>query len=265
MIQFTFRRTLLAVTLALFAGTLILPSGVEAGTTQPLRRLRVPVLMYHYISVPPPGSDAIRLDLSVTPQNFSRQLQWLKDKGFTTISPDDLVNALLKGYRLPAHPVLLTFDDGYIDAYENAFPILKSFGDKGTFFVITDWVDEGRGGYLSWDQAKEMADAGMSIESHSRQHLDMRNRSADWLDKEVGGSLKDIEKRIGIRPTIFCYPSGEYDKATLQAVKVEGVLAAFTTSDGTYMTSDNMEKLPRVRIRGSTTIEQFASLLMWKR
>src|SRR3954470_7967316 len=75
-----------------------------------LRRIRVPVLMYHYISVPPPDADVYRKDLSVTPDNFRAQMQWLKEKGYTTITPDELVAALTRGTKLPDHPVLLTFD-----------------------------------------------------------------------------------------------------------------------------------------------------------
>ena len=262
----TFRRLLMAFVLAVFFLGLLFPSATaKAGNSPPLRRLRVPVLMYHYISVPPPGSDAIRLDLSVTPENFTRQMDWLKQKGFTSISPDDLINALQRGTRLPAHPVLITFDDGYIDAYTNAFPILKSFDFKGTFFLITNYVDHGYNAYVSWEQAKEMARAGMSIENHSRQHLDMRNRSRDWLDNEILDSIQDIQDKIGIRPKIFCYPSGLYDSATIQAAKADGVVLAFTTHDGTYMTSDGTYRLPRVRIHGSTTLSEFASLMIWKR
>lgn len=261
-----FRPILMAFILAVFVVALLFPStSATAVSNPPLRRLRVPVLMYHYISTPPPGSDAIRLDLSVTPENFTRQMEWLRQKGFTSITPSDLVNALQRGTRLPAHPVLITFDDGYIDAYTNAFPILKSFGFKGTFFLITNFVDQGYNAYVSWDQAKEMAAGGMSIESHSRQHLDMRNRSRDWLDKEILDSIQDIQDKIGIRPTIFCYPSGQYDSATIQALKADGVALAFTTHDGTYMTSDGTYRLPRVRIHGSTTLSEFASLMMWKR
>ncbi len=262
----TLRRILILVWLAVFVSVLLIPTNtVEAETPPLLRRLRVPALMYHYISVPPPGSDIYRLDLSVTPENFTRQMEWLRDKHFTPISTDDLIVALRYGAPLPSNPILLTFDDGYDDAYINAFPILKSFGFKGTFFIVTNWLDQGREGYLSWDQAKEMADAGMSIQSHSRAHVDMRNESREWLDNQIVGSAQDIEDHIGVRPAIFCYPGGGFDRNVIAALKLDGIAAAFTTQDGTYLTSDGMYRLPRVRVRGSTTIQAFASLLQWKR
>jgi peptidoglycan/xylan/chitin deacetylase (PgdA/CDA1 family) len=230
-----------------------------------LRRVHVPTLMYHYISNPPADADVYRLDLSVTPNHFRQQMQWLKENGYHTISPDDMAAALLRGKRLPDKPVLLTFDDGYIDAYQNAFPILREFGFKGTFFIVTKWVDEGRGGYLDWDQAKEMLRHGMSIQDHSRQHYDMRKRDHDWLVYDILGSLETIEAHTGIRPVFFCYPAGDFDVNVIKELKAAGFIAAFTTNDGTYAYSDDMLRLPRVRIRGSTSLASFAELLAWDR
>src|SRR5260221_14182040 len=105
-----------------------------------LRRVHVPILMYHYISTPPANSDKYRVDLSVTPDNFRHQMMWLKQKGYTTITPDDLYDALRHGKKLPNLPVLLTFDDGYEDAYTNALPILSEFGFTGTFNIVTGWL-----------------------------------------------------------------------------------------------------------------------------
>lgn len=257
--------------LTIFAASAMIPSRTEASVPADippdgtLRRLRVPVLMYHYISVPPPDSGAIRLDLSVTPDNFRKQMRWLKDNGFTTISPDQLVAALRRGAKLPTKPVLLTFDDGYEDAYTTAFPILKEFGFTGTFFVITGYIDEGRGGFLTWAQAKEMAQGGMFIESHSRQHKDMRNRSSEWLVYEIVGPRDTIEVQTGVRARFFCYPSGHYDVNVIRELRAAGFIAAFTTNDGTFEYTDNLLRIPRVRMRGSTTMEQFAHLMGWVR
>ncbi len=98
------------------------------------RRIRVPILMYHYVSVPPPDADIYRLDLSVTPQQFAQHIAWLAQNGFTSISLDDLYRALTDGYPLPPKPVILTFDDGYADAYTNAFPVLQTVRHDGDVF-----------------------------------------------------------------------------------------------------------------------------------
>jgi len=238
------------------------PIGEWDGT---YRRIHVPVLMYHYVSTPPADSGSIRLDLSVTPQNFRAQMKWLKDNGYHTITPDQLAGALLRGEKLPRNPIMLTFDDGYEDAYTNAFPILREFGFTGTFFLISGFIDEGRGGYMTWAMAKEMAQGGMYMQSHSRSHKDMRGRAIDWLAGEIVPPRDRIAEATGVRPRFFCYPSGQYDDSTIRALRDAGFIGAFTTADGTYTYTDNMMRVPRVRIRGSTTLAGFAHLINWDR
>jgi peptidoglycan/xylan/chitin deacetylase (PgdA/CDA1 family) len=230
-----------------------------------LRRVRVPILMYHYVSPVPANADALRLDLDVPPENFRSQMQWLKTNGYHTITPDQLAGALLRGEKLPPNPILLTFDDGYDDAYSVAFPILKELGFTGTFFVVSDFLDQNRGGYITWEQARQMAAEGMSIQDHSRQHKDMRGRTREWLDDEIIPSRDRIEMNTGTRPLFFCYPSGGYDHTAIDQLRAAGFVAAFTTNDGTYVYTDNMLRLPRVRIRGSTTLPGFARLITWER
>ena len=106
------------------------------------RALKVPILMYHYISVPPPGSDRTRRDLSVGPDIFRAHLITLREQGFTSITLSQLLYALQQGTPLPERPIVLTFDDGYRDHYSHAYPILRQEGFVGTFFVFTDPVEE---------------------------------------------------------------------------------------------------------------------------
>ena len=129
----------------------VTPDGVE-------RTLHVPILMYHYLSTPPGDADIYRRDLSVAPELFAQQLDRLQSEGFTTISFYDFMQALTTGAPLPEKPVILTFDDGYRDNYENAFPALRDRGMTATFFVVTDFIDEARDEYLTWDMAR--GDAG---------------------------------------------------------------------------------------------------------
>jgi hypothetical protein len=91
------------------------------------RAVRVPILMYHYVSNPPSDADKYRLDLSVTPANFAAQMDYLAREGYYPIRVPDLGDYLLNGTPLPSKPIAITFDDGYRDNYENAFPVLKQF------------------------------------------------------------------------------------------------------------------------------------------
>ena len=245
---------IIAVIMAPGAGTVTAQDGEHTR-----RRVRVPILMYHYVSVPPEDADIYRRDLSVTPDQFADQLAWLRDNGYSAITLDDLFDALEVGAPLPPHPVVLTFDDGYADAFTNAFRLLKRFGLRGTFFVVTGWIDANTPGYLTWDQARAMAAAGMSIQSHSQTHPDLTDGcDYDCLVYQILGSVQTIEAEIGIRPRFFCYPSGRYDDAVLEILPQVGIEAAVTTVGGTRHVNERPLELARLRVRGTTTLEDFA-------
>ena len=268
------RRSLHRLTLALLLVCWLLVAGlpwspVARGDESPdatRRRIRVPVLMYHYISAPPPGADKYRLDLSVTPAQFAAQLAWLRASGYTTVTLGDLTDALTGGAPLPARPVILTFDDGYADAYAHAFPLLREAGMVGTFFVITEWLDNGQAGYLTWDQVREMAAADMAIESHSRSHRDLTaGCDYDCRVYQVLGSVETIAAEIGVRPRFFCYPGGRYDVAMFAVLRAAGIEAAVTTRGGTLHVSERLLELPRARVRGTTTLRDFAWMVgQWR-
>ena len=237
----------------------VVPARADGDSWDHVERIaHVPILMYHYIDTPPADStDALLRELAVTRADFERQLQWLRDQGYESINPDQLIAALWQGAPLPQKPVMLTFDDGYANAWYNAYPVLLKFGFTGTFFVVTDWLDENKPGYLTWDLARAMINGGMSIQSHSRSHLDVRRRSHEWYQNQIVKSIQSIEAHTGIRPRFFCYPYGGYDNIAIRELRAAGIVAAFTDNDSRYEYASNTMRLPRVRIRGDFTFKQF--------
>ncbi len=225
------------------------------------RVAKVPILMYHYISVPPKGSNRIRRDLSVWPSRFEEQMHFLATHGYHTITLEDLALYLLEGKPLPPKPIVLTFDDGYLDNYQNAFPVLKKYGFKGVFFVITDFVTGRYKGYMTWDELKKMADAGMAIESHSRNHADLRRRSYDYLVWQALGSKEAIENHLGIEPRFICWPSGKYDRFAARVFKSAGFWGGTTEIQGITQDSAHMFELQRIRVRGSYDLKAFEWVL----
>ena len=226
-----------------------------------LRRLRVPILMYHYISQLPPNADDIRRGLTVTPEIFKSHMQYLHDQGYTTVSLYDLNDALTKGTPLPPKPIILTFDDGYHDAYTNAFPVLKQFGFIGTFFIITSRPDANDPAYMTWPQIVEMSNAGMSMEPHTKDHLDLRERDHDFLVYQMQGSIESLAAYTGRTPHMFSYPVGHYDTATLGVAKELGVWIGVTTVNGDTETTSGRLHLPRLRVGGNMSVEALASVL----
>lgn len=228
-----------------------------------VREARVPILMYHYISVPPAGANDIRQGLSVTPATFENHLRLLKTNGYHTISLHQLLLNLTRGEPLPENPVVLTFDDGYRDNYENAFPLLQKYGYTATFFLITNFIDEGRPAYLTWDQVKELAQAGNEIGAHSRDHPDLRGRDTDFLVWQILGSKEAIQNGAGITPRFFSYPSGKYDDNTIAILASAHFWGSVTVKQGVHQSSERPFELERIRIDGSYGADELKWVLSY--
>lgn len=224
----------------------------------------VPILMYHYISIPPAGStDKYRPGLSVAPDDFRAQMKWLRDNGYQTITLTQLAYALNIGRpRLPEKPIILTFDDGYLDNYETAFPILNQMGFTGTFFILSNFADRQQPGYMTWDQLREMSQAGMDIEVHGAEHLELSGRDPAWLDENLGKPSQAIQKQLGYQPRFIAYPSGKYDDLTIRVANQKGYWAAVTERPGCHQEKDRPYELERIRMSNDMTLAIFAAVLI---
>jgi peptidoglycan/xylan/chitin deacetylase (PgdA/CDA1 family) len=226
-----------------------------------VRTAHVPILMYHYLSVPPPDADRVRLDLSVTPDLFAAHLDAIQQAGYTPISLYTLLDHLTHGVPLPEKPMVLTFDDGYRDNYTNAFPLLRDRGLTATFFIVTDFINDQRPEYLTWDMVREMYAAGMSIEGHGRNHVSLANKESDYLIWQALGTYESIEHEIGVRPHFISYPAGDYDQLTVDIFRSANYWAGLTTQQGATHRSDDLFRMRRIRVRGSTSPEELLRLL----
>jgi peptidoglycan/xylan/chitin deacetylase (PgdA/CDA1 family) len=239
----------------------MVPTVVPANTptrvpVKPVGAVLVPILMYHRIDIAGPKADAIRKDLSVSPANFAAQMSYLVRNGYHGVSVPDLVEYLASGKPLPPKPVVLTFDDGYLDNYANAFPALRDSGFTGTFFIITDFV--GQTEYMTWEQAIEMTSSGMDLESHSLDHPDLSVLSASSLSRQMADSRAVLEKRLGKPVRYISYPAGRYSAAVVRAAQQAGYLGAVTTVYGESHTWGGQFELTRIRVRGTDSLAAFA-------
>jgi peptidoglycan/xylan/chitin deacetylase (PgdA/CDA1 family) len=217
--------------------------------------------MYHHVAIPPPDADAVRHDLSLAPEAFEAQLQYLVQEGYSTIMLSELIHHLARGATLPARPIILTFDDGYRDVYTQAFPLLRQYGMNSTVFLITGFIDAEYDEYLSWAQVREMHGAGMGFGSHSYTHPDLRNQTAEYLVWQILGSKEAIEQRIREPVRFFSYPSGRYDDLAVNVLQSADYWGAVTTLQGYEHSSDSSFELRRIRIRGDETLASFAAKL----
>ncbi|WP_420641392.1 polysaccharide deacetylase family protein [Candidatus Leptofilum sp.] len=221
----------------------------------------VPILMYHYISIPPEDADIYRTDLSVSPDNFQAQMQYLADNGHTPIDFYTLSRAITNHEPLPPKPVILTFDDGYLDNYENAYPILQQFGFVGTFFIPTEFIDSNRAGYMTWPMIEAMATSGHRFEPHSRTHPDLRARDDAYLIWEILGPQETLAFHIGYTPRYFSYPAGRYDENVLSTLQRLDFWGAVTTFSGDALGFANRFTWPRLRVRNDTPLPEFVDLV----
>lgn len=226
-----------------------------------LRTVQVPVLMYHYLSEVPIDADIYRRDLSVTPDLFAAHLDRIAAEGYTVIRLYDLAAYLLQGTPLPPKAVVITFDDGYRDNYENAFPLLHERNMTATFFVVMEFINRERPEYLTWPMVQEMAAAGMSFEAHGVDHTSLRGRTRPDLEFQALRSYETLQNAVGLRARFVSYPAGEYDEQTIAAFQDAGYWAGFTTVQGATHRSDDLFRLPRVRVRGTTSPDELARLL----
>jgi peptidoglycan/xylan/chitin deacetylase (PgdA/CDA1 family) len=229
----------------------------EAWSLQGPGDVTVPIILYHRIDVSP-----INSRYYVTPKRFEEEMKLLHDWDYTSITTTMLIQAITQGAELPPRPFLLTIDDGNLDNYTNAFPIMQKYGFTGVLYLVGNYI--GAENYMSVEQVLEMHNAGWEVGSHSLNHLDLTKVSADTARTEVIGSRKVLEDMLGIPVLTFAYPFGAYNESTLDYVKSAGYIGAmgasgYTPAQGTW----NLFYLQRVEIKGSDDAKTCTRFLPW--
>ena len=210
-----------------------------------------PILMYHSVSSDETSS------LSVSLENFSRQMEFLKANNYSVISLDELVSQIKKGKRFTPRTVAITFDDGFEDNYLNAFPTLAKHDMPAIIFLITGYVGT-REGYLKWDQVRLMMENGIDFGGHTRNNVYLPAvKEISRLWEEVAGCKKDIETATGKKANFFCYPTGGFTEKTKLAVKKAGYEGACTTNRGFDRYNRDVYELNRVKITDSDMNKPF--------
>jgi peptidoglycan/xylan/chitin deacetylase (PgdA/CDA1 family) len=220
--------------------------------------LNVPILVYHYIRVNPVASDKVGFKLSVTPDNFVAQMDYLKKVGAHTATIAELFSALSGGPPLPPRSVVLTFDDGHDDFATQAVPVLVSHGFVGTDYVVSGFM--GRSSYMSADQVVSASNQGMVIGAHTVYHVSLPSRSTSDQIYEIQHSKQVLEQLIGKSVLDFAYPYGAFNSSVMAEVAAAGFRDARTTvwSENEYQSE--VYSLPGVEITGWATLSTFAQL-----
>ena len=192
--------------------------------------------------------------------NFHAQLQVLRNWGCTTITASDLADVILHGGELPPKPILITFDDGYQDVFQNAFPIMQEMGFIGVIYIYVDQV--GLKEFVNPEQIRILADNGWEIGNHSMSHKDL-TRNYSNLAYEVQESRLTLQEIIGVNVDTFAYPYGRSDDVVIEYIKDSDYLAGMGLGLNWYHTLESLFDLTRIEIRGDLDINSFKSLLPW--
>jgi len=220
---------------------------------------RAIVLTYHNIGIPPRGTGMP--GLYVTPRMFRFQMWYLKIAGFKVVSLRDILK-FVRGESHSNKLVAITFDDGFQDFYDNAYPVLKMYKYPSAVFLVSDLTGKeniwdykkikDRKRLLDWDKILELKNDGVIFGSHSKTHRSLTSLSEKELKDETEGSKKAIEERLKSPVEFFCYPYGDYSEEARSAVKEAGYSAAITTRRGYVLMNDNPFEIRRVSIKLNT-------------
>lgn len=216
----------------------------------PVNLQDVPILNYHKV-------DILNHALSVSPQEFEEQMEYLYKNGFHTIAPDQLMAYLKYGKKLPDKPIMITFDDGYLDNYTNAYPIMKKYDFTATIFIITNLIAQDNR-FMNWDQVREMQQNGFVFGSHTANHKSLTSLTRDQVMNELSQSRDEMARQLGKSPKYFAYPTGTYNGEIEEMVRAAGYRAAFTIEYGQVGADSDLYLLQRIPIfKGQKTFRSF--------
>jgi len=234
-------------------------SPTAADAVQPRRP--VPILAYHQTAKPPRRGIPFRT-FTLSPAAFRAQLQGLKLMGYRGLSMRDL-EPYLSGEKT-GKVVGITLDDGYLNNFEHALPILREFGFTATSFMVSGHF----GGSNLWDQRvgvpaaslmdvahlKTWVAAGMEVGSHTRNHVNLHETDDAMAREEIAGAKRDLESALGCEVRHFCYPYGLYHAHHAQMVRDAGYLTGATSDSTRVHPGNDPMLLPRISIFAETTV-----------
>jgi len=227
------------ILLLFFVIILFLPKPASAAQS-------VPILMYHYIGNNPNPKDTARNALSVSPDKFDAQLNWLKNNGYTPITLNTLYG-IYDGKAFVNKPVVLTFDDGYMDFYFNAYPILQKYNFHAVSFIPTGLMNQGY--YLSWNQIREISNSGLvEFDSHGVTHKSLSGLAFGALNTELADSRAILRAQTGQAVNFIAYPNGAYNSLVLTQSSWAGYAGGVATWAGKAWGKSMV--MPRIRMTG---------------
>ncbi len=229
---------------------------------------RVHVLAYHRVAES--GSEALA-PYRVAPAAFEEQLRYLRDHGFTGITFDDWSLHVVHGASIPSNAVLITFDDGYRDFKDHAWPLLERYGFSATVFLVADQIggtnswDEGEFGetvpLLDWREIRELQAAGARFGSHTASHAWLPDLSWRQVVRELRRSRRVLEQGLGAPVSALAFPWGAFNQPIQLLTGACGYEFGLSTAEGACTANHSLLAMPRLDVAGTDTLDDFAAKL----
>lgn len=215
------------------------PGGVAQLAPVDLAHSHAVVVMYHRFGESQYPSTSIRLD------EFEAHIKELTSGKYHVLPLPEIIAALRDKRKLPDHTVAITIDDAFESVYREAWPRLRAAHLPFTLFVATGQVEATPGEYMSWNQLRELAKAGVTIGDHSVTHAHLADQGPARVREEYAKSKARFEKELGLVPTLQAYPYGEASAKVMAAARAAGFVASFGQHSGVASDTANMDYLPR--------------------
>jgi peptidoglycan/xylan/chitin deacetylase (PgdA/CDA1 family) len=238
---------------------------------QEYRRDRVPALVYHrFLSKEKVDKgEIINQEPTYVSYDtaFAEQMAYLHREGYRTVSLDDFLTFQERKTSLPAKPIILTFDDGFMSVYRYAFPVLRRYRMKATVFVTPDPESENFKKHAAVDapltpeQMREMSDSGIAIESHGMTHRYLTEMDPELVRWELEESKRVLEGIVRKPVQFLAIPSGAYNGTVRQLAKEAGYKAVFGMQKGSNHARSDRYALRRMVIARDFTLEDYRRVL----
>lgn len=226
---------------------------------QPAGRITCPILLYHRISVPS-DDDELGARYFIPPADFDMQMQALDNWGYTTIPLSLLITAITQGAPLPPRPIVITFDDGDLSVYSDAFSIMQRYGYTGVIYLVVNYI--GQDGYMDVEEVQTLLAAGWEAGSHSRNHINLV-AFPETMNDEGYRSRLELEDLLDAPIETFAYPFGEASDFVIDHIDGYGYRAAMGLGLYYEHTPASLFYLSRIEIRNGTTLADMAEMLPW--
>lgn len=214
------------------------------------RGVEIPILMYHGVADDTWGA----AELFVRPGDMEDQIVWLLENGYDPITFEDWSH--LEDFD---KPIMLTYDDGYVDNYEELFPILEKYQVKVTIFLIGTSLDK-RDTSMTTEQVRIMQESGLvSFQSHTYSHPQLSECDTEKLHKEMLWSKVIVARATGYEPFVLCYPYGDRSDEA-RTLAMEHYRFALAMNGGLCTTGDDVSQIPRYYVSRYSTMDEFQAM-----